>query len=159
MGTGSDRTAIRRRQGAARPGRVADAPKRHAWITESVSEGWRCRIRRRRRSRPAPRDAGGDLVADGEVGLDAPDERETGRAAMGALGPRPSSRQIDTGLVLSRAARSEQELEPPQRVTLGRVEQRWSSPKARTRCMPFGGTCCRKRRNISSAGRVRTLWR
>ena len=98
-------------------------PKRHAWITESVSEGWRCRIRRRRRSRPAPRDAGGDLVADGEVGLDAPDERETGRAAMGALGPRPSSRQIDTGLVLSRAARSEQELEPPQRVTLGRVEQ------------------------------------
>jgi hypothetical protein len=48
---------------------------------------------------------GRDLVADGEVGLDAANEGEAGRAAMGT--PRPR----------------EEQLEPPERVPLGGVQQ------------------------------------
>lgn len=65
----------------------------------------------------------GDLVADGNVGLEAADEGEAGRAAMGTPRPRARRWRVVGRRLVIRSPRREEQLEAPQRVALGRVQQ------------------------------------
>jgi hypothetical protein len=137
--------ASRESAGAGLHRRVLDVRSRAASTVDSGSGGHGWRPRRSTGLGPQGR---GELRAHRQVGLEAKHEREPWLSAMGALGPGPRRGGSLAG-----------SWSPGRRGAKSSWSRRrvwrwagWRSPKARTRCMPLGGTCCRNRRSISSAG-------
>ncbi len=112
--------ASRESAGAGLPRRVLDVRSRAASTVDSGNGGHGWRPRRSAGLGPQGR---GELRAHRQVGLEAKHEREPWLTAMGALGPGPRRGRVAGGLLVARSTWRQEQLESPQGLALGRMEE------------------------------------